>query len=133
MTTLVVRFTITKVELDPRGFWTANISDGTDTVKVDNRIGIWSTPRDPRADHGATDVTRGEVLPELAKRLRERVRAAEAGVAQDESDIDAAPPAPPVARKTFRDVEPAPRARTSTERIAAEMAKAGAAAIKEAA
>lgn len=142
-----MRITITKLEQDPRGFWTANVSDGNDTVKVDNRIGIWSKPRDPRADHGARDVVRGEVIPEVAKRLRERVKAAEAGLPQDESDLSVTPVAQP--RKTFRDVAPpaTPRAprdlereprteyatHTVAQRIAEEMARAGAQAVKEAA
>lgn len=140
-----MRVTITKVEQDPRGFWTAHVSDGIDTVKVDNRIGIWSTPRDPNVDHGRNDVTRGEVIPEVGARLRARVRAAAAGEAQDESDLTVtlAKPAPP--RKTFRDVAPTPRQtfrdepkteyadHSAAQRIAEQMAAAGAAAVKEAA
>jgi hypothetical protein len=139
-----MRFTITKVEQDPRGFWTAHVSDGESTVTVDSRIGIWSTPRDPHADHGRNDVTRGEVIPEVAARLRARVRAAERGEAQDESDVmvTLAKPAPP--RKTFRDVDPPRRSfreepkteyadHSAAQRIAEQMAAAGAAAVRRAA
>jgi hypothetical protein len=131
----MIRMTITKLQQDPRGFWTANVTADGETVKVDNRIGLWSAPRDPRADNGARDVVRGEVVPEVAKRLRERVRAAEAGTPQDESDLAVTPVSPPAPRKTFRDVEPpkpAPRnGRSTAQRVAEAMARAGTQAINQ--
>jgi hypothetical protein len=126
----MIRVTITKLERDPLGFWTANVSDGTKTVKVDNLLRIWTTPRDPNADHADKWAVRGEVVPEVGARLRARLRAAEAGLPQDESDFTFTPPAP---RKTFRDTEP-PKSRndrSTAKRIAEEMAKAGAAAINQ--
>lgn len=129
------RVTITKVEQDPRGFWTARVSDGHDTITVDNRIGPWTTPvdesgaHDPHADHGSNQLRRRELYPEVTARLRSRVRAAARGEAQDESDVTLSP------RLTIHPVKPAATTpkKTTIESIAQRMAEAGAAAIKEAA
>lgn len=126
-----VRVTITKVERDPRGFWTARVTADGETITVDNRIGPWTTPVDPHADHGSNKISRKELIPELASRLRARVRAAGRGEAQDESDLHVTRSAP---QRTFRAPEPPAKPRTVAERFAAQMAAAGKAAItKEAA
>jgi hypothetical protein len=127
---------ITKVERDERGFWTAHVTpEGGDTVTVDNRIGCWTIPAEGH-DHGSNKIRRREILPEIARRLWKRVKAAERGEAQDESDVTLTPVSPPAPRKTFRDTEPprpAPRRndRSTAQRIAEQMAKAGAAAINQ--
>lgn len=128
-----VRITITKFERDPRGFYTARVTAEGETIRVDNRIGPWTTPVDPHADHGSNKITRKELIPELAARLRARVRAAARGEAHDESPLDVARREP---AKTFRAPEPAPTptpAPTRVEQIAKQMAAAGAKAVKEAA
>jgi hypothetical protein len=123
----MTRVTITKFERDPRGFFTARVTADGETITVDNRIGPWTAPVDPYADHGSNKVTRREVIPEVAVRLRARAR----GGAHDESPLDVTRREP---RRTFRAPEPAPRPRTQAEQFAQKMAAAGAAAItKEAA
>lgn len=126
-----VRITITKLERDPRGFFTARVTAEGEAIVVDNRIGPWTAPVDPDADHGSNKVTRREVLPEVAARLRDRVRAYQRGETLTEEcdvEIKRAP------RRTFRAPEPAPApVLTAAERIAERMAGAGAAAVKEAA
>lgn len=132
------RITITKLEQDPRGFWTANVSDGTDTVKVDNRIGPWTTPVDPSADHGSNRISRREVIPAVSTKLRAKVRAAERGERQDDESIEVVIergggtrnlPKP----KPAPEPEPTSTPETTVESIARLMAEAGAAAVKEAA
>lgn len=123
-----VRVTITKFEREPRGFYTARISAQGETITVDNRIGPWTAPVDPHADHGSNKVTRREVQPEIAARLRARVRAAERGETQDDSDLHVTPAAP---QRTFRAPEPEVKPRSVAERFAAQMAAAGKAAITE--
>jgi hypothetical protein len=135
----MTRVTITKVERDPRGFWTAHVSDGETTITVDNRIGPWTAPHDPRADHGSNRVRRHEVMPEVATRLRARVRAAERGDHGDDN-IEVViergggtrnVPAPPAPKPAPPAPAPEPDDRSRTARIAQRMAQAGLAAVKK--
>jgi hypothetical protein len=131
-----VRLRITKVQRDELGFYTANVTvAGLDTVRVDTAIGCWTIPRDPKGDH--RHQVRREILPEFAALLWKRVRAFERGEHHD--DVDEAVngrPAPVVDRtRTMRgraeiraEIEADP-----ADLIAAAMAKAGAAAVRQAA
>jgi hypothetical protein len=123
-----MRVTITKLDRDVRGFWTARVTVDGDTVSVDNRIGPWTMPVDPNADPGSNRIVRREILPDIAARLRSRARAAERGESQDESDMTITPMPAPVA-------SPAPRRdeRSAAERIAGQMAAAASDAVKKAA
>lgn len=135
-----MRVTITKLERDVRGFWTARVTVDGDTVSVDNRIGPWTLPVDPNADPGSNRIVRREILPDIAARLRSRVRAAGRGEAQDESDLDLAPDysraksSTEVVADIYAELEPAPRdGRSAAERIAGQMAAAASDAVKKAA
>jgi hypothetical protein len=127
-----MRVTITKLDRDVRGFWTARVTIDGDTVSVDNRIGPWTMPVDPNADPGSNRIVRREILPDIATRLRSRARAAERGESQDESDMTITPSPMPPRR---RDASPAPQRdeRSAAERIAGQMAAAASDAVKKAA
>lgn len=58
--------TITKLQRDEDGFWTARVSINGDTVPVTRRFGVWGTV--PEAGRWRP------LLTEYAERLQERVR-----------------------------------------------------------
>lgn len=126
----MTRIRITKLERHERGFFSANVTaDGGDTVRVDDSIGCWTLPVDPRVPLGAR-CERREILPHIAKSLIERTRKFLRGEAADEGDheIDArAGGGGSNVRPTPKDEPPAP-----TD-IAEKMAQAGLAAVKRAA
>jgi hypothetical protein len=108
---------------DRGGYCVAQVDDGIDTIYVDNRIGPWTTPVDPFADHGSNRITRRELVPEVTAKLRELVRtgATQATVHFTPADRPRALPATP---KTTT---------TTVQAIAQQMAAAGAAAVRKAA
>lgn len=121
-----VRIEITQLAHDERGFWTAVVLVAGDPVKVDNRIGFWTLPADPSADHGDVRIVRREVLPPIAEQLRDaRLRAERGDFTGDAFWFE--PPAR-TAAPVLND-RPRPRA----QRIAEQMAAAGAAAVRRAA
>lgn len=114
---------ITKLERDERGFYTAHVTAVPgDTVRVDNRIGCWTLPVNPKADYGSNQITRREVLPEIARALWKRVRAHERGEAASDDAVLVAP--------NGRQADPTP---TTAQQLAHRMASEGLKAIKEAA
>jgi len=114
---------ITKVERHELGFFTANVTAaGADTIRVDNRLGSWTFTRDPNENPARVDVPRREVLPWCAALLQKRVAAVIRGEATADEVVQAPERATPVT--------PTP---STAEQIAARMAKAAAAAVKEAA
>jgi hypothetical protein len=115
--------TITSLtEVDGR-YWLARVADGTDEIVVDNRIGPWTTPVDPHADHSSNQIPRRELVPEVSAALRELVR-----TNGTEAVVSYSPARRP------RALAPAPvPTPTAVQSIAQQMAAAGAAAIRKAA
>jgi hypothetical protein len=115
---------ITKVERHELGFFTAHVTaSGADTIRVDNRLGSWTFTIDPADDPGRRDVRRREVLPWCAALLAKRVAAVIRGEATTDEVVQAPERATPVKAPTP----------STADQIAARMAQAAAAAVKEAA
>lgn len=115
---------ITKVERHELGFFTANVTAAnSDTVRVDNALGSWTFTVDPKEDPARRDVRRREVLPWCAALLAKRAAAVIRGVATTDEVVQAPERATPVRAS----------APSTADQIAAAMAKAAAAAVKEAA
>jgi len=128
------RIRITKLQRDERGFFTANVTaNGGDTVQVDNAIGCWTLPVDPDAELGAR-VERREILPWVVELLNSRVRGFLRGEPADNDEHEvAAGGGFHHRRRNGRRAPEAAEASTGVEAIAARMAKAASAAVKEAA
>jgi hypothetical protein len=117
---VVTAVRITKLEPDPRGFWTANVTAEGVTVRVDNSLGSWTHTTDPKDDPGSRRVPRREVRTPIAKRLADRLRRALRGeepAAEDDVEIEVIVGGGSRAR-TKRNDKPDPKA------IAARMARA---------
>lgn len=111
------------------GYYTARVHDGTDEIVVDNRIGPWTTPVDPFADHGSNKISRREIVPEVSGKLRELVRT---------GGTDAVVSFTPAKRTASSAAQTAPKlvptpTPTTAQAIAQQMAAAGAAAVRKAA
>jgi hypothetical protein len=139
MRELMTRIRITKLQRDERGFFTANVTaEGADTVRVDNAIGCWTLPVDPRAEPGAR-VVRREILPWVVKLLNDRIKGFLRGEVADEDqahEIEAGGGFR-ARRRNDRRTSEGPEGPTDVppdpEDIARRMAKAASAALKEAA
>lgn len=116
---------ITKLERHEAGFFTANVTAAAgDTVRVDNRIGCWTLPADPKADFASNQIHRREVVPEVAVALHKRVKSFERGEAASDEPVSVKPNA-----RSPRTPPP----ETTAQAIGRRMAEAGAQALKEAA
>lgn len=76
-----------------KDFYTANVSANGTTLRVDNRLGSWTTTADPRANPGARNISRKEVVSMIARKLQERLRRllkGEARANEDDATFDVA-------------------------------------------
>ena len=64
-------YTITKMHQEPEGYWSANVVQGSTSIRVDNRCGSWLA--DVRSAPRARSFERREVLPHVAKALQAKL------------------------------------------------------------
>ena len=64
-------FTITKMRQEPEGFWSANVVQGSTSIRVDNRAGSWLA--DVRSAPRSRSFDRRQVLPHVAAALQSKL------------------------------------------------------------